>query len=100
MNWEDKFREHIEETERQNREREEKIERAEKMEKSWELLRECMAYLKENEKSWKRDEDDRQTERRRKEQQNRAKQKAALWKDKRETQMTITETWKKLPEHE
>ena len=32
--------------------REEQIEKADKKEKSWELLRECTAFLKENEKSW------------------------------------------------
>ena len=32
--------------------RSEQIEKADKKEKSWELLRECTAFLKENEKSW------------------------------------------------
>ena len=32
--------------------REEQIEKADKKEKSWELLRECTAFLKENESSW------------------------------------------------
>ena len=30
---------------------------AEKKEKSWQLLRECKRYLKENEKNWKGEED-------------------------------------------
>jgi hypothetical protein len=39
--WEEKFRAHIEETNRLEKEREDKIERADKKEQSWQLLREC-----------------------------------------------------------
>ena len=45
------------------KEREAKIEEKEKKERSWELLRLCTSYLKENEKSWKIEEEDRLTER-------------------------------------
>ena len=55
------------------KEREARIEKKEKQEKSWELLRVCMAYLKENEKSWKIEEEERMTPKKRKEEKNRKK---------------------------
>ena len=53
VDWEERFKKHLEETREIERQREARIENMEKQEKSWELLRECMAYLKENEKTWK-----------------------------------------------
>ena len=67
------------------------------------MLRECVRFLKENENTWKKDEDARTTERQKKEQKNKLRQaelrKTAEQKEK-ETQRKITETWKMLPEHE
>jgi hypothetical protein len=57
VNWEEIFHQHLEETRRLERERQEQVERAEKKEKSWEMLRECTAFLKEHEKKWKFDND-------------------------------------------
>ena len=51
-NWEEMFKNHIEETKLLEKVREEKIEKADKKEKSWELLRVCTAFIKENESSW------------------------------------------------
>ena len=57
VNWEEIFRLHVEETKRLDREKDSLIETAQKKETSWELLRECTRYLKENEKNWKLEED-------------------------------------------
>ena len=103
VNWEEVFKKHLEETARINKEREEKIERAQKQEKSWELLKECIGFLKENEKAWKIEEDERLTERQKKEKKNQLKQLEKQKREeqsKKETQRKITETWQKLPEHE
>ena len=51
VDWEEAFNKHLEETRRMERERQEQIERAERKEKSWELLRECTAFIKQNEKN-------------------------------------------------
>ena len=83
VNWEEVFEKHTQETLRLEREREERIERKEKQEKSWELLRECVKYLKENEKVWKRDEDNQLSERQRKEIKNKEKQAQARRKRNR-----------------
>ena len=55
------------------REREERIEKKEKQEKSWELLRHCMAYLKEHEKTWKIEKEERMTLKKRKEEKDKKK---------------------------
>ena len=55
--WEEKFRKHMEETKRLEREAEELKERKEKKESSWQLLKECTRYLKENEPKWKTEDD-------------------------------------------
>ena len=83
-----------------NKEREAQIEKKEKKEKSWELLRTCMKYLKENEKHWKIEAEDRLTERQKKEQRNREKQQAEKADKAKKTQQKITQTWKRIPEHE
>ena len=57
VDWEEKFKEHLEETRKLERDRQEKIEQAEKKENSWALLRECTSFLRENEKNWKFDTD-------------------------------------------
>ena len=48
IDWEEIFKQHQEETARLEKERQERIEGAEKQEKSWELLRECIGYIKDN----------------------------------------------------
>ena len=60
----------------------------------------CTKFIKENEKSWKKDEDDRKTERNRKEAANRKKQLAEQRAKEKNTQQKITENWKRIPEHE
>ena len=94
VDWEDIFKNHMEETRRLEKERECRIEKKEKQEKSWELLRECTKFLKENEKNWKREEEERLTERNKKEIKNKKK------RQEQNTQKKISETWKLLPEHE
>ena len=44
-NWEEMFKNHVEETKMLEKVREEKIEKADKKEKSWELLRVCLVML-------------------------------------------------------
>ena len=51
----------LEETARIVKERKDRIEEAEKQEKSWELLRECVGYIKENKKAWKREDEEKLT---------------------------------------
>ena len=102
INWEEIFHKHLEETRKLERERQEKIEKAEQKEKSWELLRECTSFLKENEKSWKFDRD---MPKLKKKQEDKERKLTLARIQKEETlrklkQKKITETWKKLPEHE
>ena len=49
INWEVEFERHVRETREAEKERENQIERKTKKEKSWELLRECTKFLRENE---------------------------------------------------
>ena len=67
------------------------------------MLRECVKFIKENEKGWKIEAEDRLTERQKKEIKNKQKQ-AANTKEKKlkekETQKKISETWRRIPEHE
>ena len=100
IDWEEIFENYNKETKRLEKEREEKIERKEKLELSWELLRECTRFLKENEKTWKKDGDNQLTERQKKEIKNKEKQAQARRKSKTEEkqkQKRIDETWQLLP---
>ena len=74
-----------------------------KTKKNSKLLRECIGYIKENEKAWKREEEEKLTERQKKEQRNKLKQAEKKQKEKetaKQVQNKITETWKRIPEHE
>ena len=100
--WEEKFRKHMEETRRLERESEELKERKEKKENSWQLLKECTKYLKENEPKWKTEE-----EKNCKEAKNTRLRRAAQQKketvqklQQKKQQQKITETWKLLPASE
>ena len=83
-----------------NREREENIERASKKEKSWELLRECTKFIKENEKTWILDPG----APKQKTKQENKKRKLELARIQKEETLTrlrqkkISETWNLLPE--
>ena len=62
-----------------------------------------MEYIKENEKKWKVEEDDRLTVRQRTERLNKKNQLERQFKEKameRETKEKITTIWKRLPAHE
>ena len=102
INWEEEFKKHLEETKRMNSEREEKIERAAKMEKSWELLRECSNFLRDNEKKWLIDGE---TTKQKTKAENKARRLELARIQKEETaqklrQKRINETWNRLPECE
>ena len=64
------------------------------------MLRVCMAYLKENKKSWKIEEEERMTLKKRKEEKNRKMVELKNNKEEKDLQKRITETWKRIPEHE
>ena len=100
IDWESAFKKHLEETREIEKAREKKIEEKEKKEKSWQLLRECLAFLKEKDKSWKVEADERLTERKRKEALNRRNQLKERREKEEELQQKIMATWTKLPEHE
>ena len=80
------------------REKDSLIETAQKKENSWELLRECTRYLKENEKNWKLEGDKNSKTAKNTRLKQAEVQKAATLA--RLTQKKITETWRKLPDHE
>ena len=48
--------EYRKEIELEDKERKTKIEKAQKLEKSWELIKLCQTYIKENSKTWEDDE--------------------------------------------
>ena len=100
INWEEKIKQHREELEREERARKTRIDKSEKMEESWELLRICMGYIRENSERWKKEEKERQ-EKAQKEEEKRAR--LILAARKRENlkenllQKKITDSMKKLP---
>ena len=80
------------------KEAEERIERKLRKESSWQLLRECTTFLKENEKSWKIED-----QKNCKEAKNiRLKRAEQQRKEKLSNlqQKKITESWSRLPGHE
>jgi hypothetical protein len=102
VDWESIFTQHLEETRRLEKEKQEKIELANKKEKSWEMLRECTSFLKQNEKTWKIDLEKphlkkKQEDKQRRLELARIQKEETLMKVK---QQKITSTWKLLPEHE
>ena len=100
--WQEAFKDHILETRRLEREKLELKQRAEKKEQSWELLRQCTQFLKENESKWKNEEEDRKTEKQRKEEKNRRCQKANTQSEtigNQVRQQKIEKSMKLLPEH-
>ena len=97
-NWEENFRAHIEETNRLEKEGEDKIERADKKEQSWQLLRECTRFLRENEKCWK-EEENKNCKAAKNNRLNRAENQKVETLRKVQ-QKKITESWNRLPENE
>ena len=102
MNWEIEFAKHVEETRRIEREIEIQIEKKIKKEKSWELLRECTNFIRENEKNWilgceTKKEKTKVENRKRKLELARIQKEETLMKLR---QKKIEESWKMLPETE
>ena len=67
------------------------------------MLRECVQYLKENEKKWKVEEEERLTERQKQEEKNKRQQKAKKMQEtetSKSVQNKITTTWSRIPELE
>ena len=94
VNWEEEFKAHVQETKRPQQESETRIEKAQKSEKSWELLKECTRYLKENDKSWKQEGESNSKN-------SKTKRLKAAQEQKQETltrtrQRKMEETWKKI----
>ena len=95
VNWEEEFKAHVQETKRLQQESETRIEKAQKSEKSWELLKECTRYIKENDKSWKKEGDSNNKN-------NKAKRLKAAQEQKQKIitmvrKSKIEETWNKIP---
>ena len=99
INWEEKIEEHRRRIENEEREDGERKRRAEKKSESWELMRLCRDYLRDNGKTWKANTKDRIEEEKLKERLNRAEIKKKEWNEKR-LQKKLMETWQQLPERE
>ena len=95
VDWEEIFKVHVAETRRLEREAAARIERSQKSEKSWELLRLCKEYLKENEQTWKQEGENNIKNAKRRKLKLAEKQKQATLT--RICQAKITETWGRLP---
>ena len=103
INWEEIFHKHLEENREIERARQEKIEKKEKKEQSWQLLRECRNFLRENEKTWKFIENEKPKLKKKAEEKNKRLTLAKIQKEetmKRIKQTKISSAWKKLPEIE
>ena len=73
--------------------------KGEKRCESWELMRVCRDYLRENGKIWKINSKVRIEEEKLKERLNRAEKKKREWNEKR-LEKKLMETWQQLPERE
>ena len=102
VDWESIFTKHLEETRRLENEKQEQIELANKKEKSWELLRECTSFLKQNETTRKIDLEKPHLKKKQEDKQRRLEL-AIIQKEEtlmKVKQQKITSTWKLLQEHE
>jgi hypothetical protein len=106
VDWERIFCEQRRIIEEEERLRREKIERAKTLERSWELLRMCKSYLREN-RDWKVIKKNKLIEKRKEEERKEQKSKADEKKrdihekeNQKGVQMKITESLKRLPENE
>ena len=98
LNWEERIREHRDLIDKENRERENRIEEAEKKEKSWELLRECRNFLKENVPTWKEEKGGKHLEDKEKDKRlAKGKEKKLAFIHENLVQKKVTEIWEKLP---
>ena len=80
MDWEGKMLQHREEMRAEENDRDERKERATNLEKSWELMRMCTRYIRENNKNWKDEETER---RKRQEELERKEERLAKMAEKR-----------------
>ena len=103
QNWEERIHQHREEIDKENKEREKRVEEKEKKEKSWELLRQCRDYLKENEKNWKIEMTERERKRIQEEERERRLARAEAKKgdaQRKLIQTKMTDSLRKLPQME
>ena len=101
INWDEAFKQHLEESARLQQEIDERLEAQNKKKQSWELLRTCVDFIKTNEKIWKIEEEERLTVRQRKERLNKKNQLEKKFKEtakEKETTTKITKIWQRLPE--
>ena len=100
VDWEAIFSEHRKTIDEENSAREERLEEVKKKEASWELMRLCTNFLKENDQKWKdkaKDEEKKNGKEKKKEANKKDKEK----EDKQTlVQKKIEETFKKLPSKE
>ena len=103
INWDQHLRTHREQLEVDLSEKENQKISANKMitnyNQSWELLKECMEIIEENNKKWKAGQEERDKQTTKKERIQRAKQKSLECK-KQEVQRKITSMMEKLPRKE
>ena len=102
VDWEHIFHKHLEETREMEKARMEQIEKAEKKEQSWQLLRECRNYLRENENHWQFLNNEKPKMKKKQEEKNRRLELSRIQKKetlKKIKQKKIEECWNMLPEH-
>ena len=103
--WEKRLKEHRENLEKEEKLRLDKIQRAKSLERSWELLRLCTSYLKENSREWKMGKHQKEMENEI-EKEKKKLERLSMAREKKESfertmvQRKITATLKKLPEFE
>ena len=101
LDWDALIYKHRESIRKEERERKEKQEKAEKKKASWELLRMCRDFIKENERSWKNDQKKRDLESESKNQKVKRVEKVAEKKKiirEKTLQKRLLENWLILPE--
>ena len=103
LDWDALISKHRERIRKEERDRKEKQENAEKKKASWELLRMCRDYIKENGRSWKTDQRKRDFENNSQNQKMKRLEKVAEKKEKireKALQKRLLENWLILPEKE
>ena len=99
IDWDERFAGYRKELEKEENETTERVERAAMKTASWELMRLCRNFVKENGTLWKDGEEERKREKDKRERLS----KVAIKKDDRRSKMLqkkLTETWLHLPEKE
>ena len=103
LDWDKEMKRHKERLEKEYQERKERLEKADRKEKAWALMRECKAYLEENEKNWIKKKKERILENEKKERLEIARRKQIELKEKvkeRKLEAELEQKKSELPEEE